>query len=97
MTDFSKLSDDEINQRIHLTPMVTNGHLWPAVKYVECGGWCFKLLKHMRADAHSLNMTKDDIWTVYAFDKHGDEHAATNTNLNRAILECYLQTNEAEQ
>lgn len=107
MTDYSKLTDEEINAEVYMSifpymKMSGNGVAYdkPNGTYIEIRDYfndnefCFDLIKQ-----HFIELRFDeDIWQCRRWQKvpaipyYGD-----SKNLNRAILECYLQIVDAEQ
>lgn len=112
MTDFSKLSDAELNLAVSKASQHAEkywqdqfGQWWQesengllqrtVTQYTENGLFCFERLKENQMQLTTDNIPSDEPWTAQAFACDGESKQATNPNLNRAILECWLQLNEA--
>ncbi|NRA88371.1 MAG: hypothetical protein HRU28_13480 [Rhizobiales bacterium] len=89
MTDYSKYSDDEINDKMHMHLKEEN-YLYPGYFYTSDRGLCMDILINNKFEFIPL----EDGYEVRTYDHNGKPIIAQNKNPFRAICECYLMQKE---
>lgn len=104
MTDYSKLTDEEINERVfkNCNPAAYDciqscePNNEPYYNYIGDDGFCFKIIVANEIVVQRTNNppTLAQSWLAYLLPYHTQAFCETP---QRAALECYLQIVEAEQ
>lgn len=107
MTDYYKLTDEEINRLICAKHVPTFKKIYRGILFEKSNGEIAFIPQYCQDDAFCFNLIKikaihiaifDCIWQCRSWQKAKVyPFYAEGKNLNRAILECYLQIVDAEQ
>lgn len=96
MTDFSKLTDKQINEAMQSFPnsmcLLDKKGNRKLIDYVADDAFCFRLIKEHKMSVENVIPRWDVEVTI--FNGGAKRCRGINKNLNRAVLECYLKMKE---